>query len=77
MVDLEDISTVCYPPSLSDTIKITLEEITMAILKLKPNKAPRVNKIPNRFLRQVLEVFLPHFTHLFQACINYGYHPKF
>ena len=57
-------------------MKITPEEVTAAILKPKPNKAPGVNKILNRFLRQILKVFLPHFTHLFQVCINYGYHPK-
>lgn len=42
----------------------------------RPDKAPGISKIPSRFLGQVLEVFLPHFTHIFQACVNIGYHPK-
>lgn len=75
-VEIENISTVHYPSPPLDTMKITQEEVAAAIRKPKPDKAPGVNKIPNRFLRQVLEIFLPHFTRLFQACINYGYPPK-
>lgn len=57
-------------------MNITSKEVKSAIQRLKPDKAPGIDKIPNRFLKQVLEVFLPHFTHLFQACVNIGYHPK-
>lgn len=48
----------------------------MAILKLKPDKASKINKISNRFLKQVLEVFLLYFIHLFQICINLKYYSK-
>lgn len=76
MVDLEDISMAYYFASLLNSMKFTLKEVAAAIQKPKPNKAPGMNKILNRFLRQVLKVFLPHFAHLFQACINHRYHPK-
>lgn len=55
---------------------ITLEEVKSATQQSKLDKASGINKIPNRFLKQVLKVFLPYFKHLFQACINIEYHPK-
>lgn len=45
-------------------------------IRPQPDKAPGINKIPSRILTQVLEVLLPHFTHLFQSCVNSGYHSK-
>lgn len=76
MTDLEDISIALYPTPLPLAMDITPEEAEPAIRRPKTDKAPGVNRILNRFLRQVLEVFLPHFTHLFQECADLGYHPK-
>ena len=42
----------------------------------KPGKVSGVYRFPNRFLRQVFEGFLLHFTHLFQACVDLGYRPR-
>ncbi len=47
-----------------------------AIFRPKPDKAPGVDGLPNRFLRLVTEKLLPKFRHLFQACVEVGYHPR-
>lgn len=73
---LEDMSTAHYPAPWQSSTKVTPEEIETAIRRPKSDKAPGVNGIPSRFLKQTLEVFLPHYTRLFQACIDLGYHPK-
>ena len=76
VADLEDIGTAQYPIPLQLPELITPEEVQAAIHRPNPDKAPGINGLPNHFLRHVLDTFLPHFTHLFQACINFGYHPK-
>ena len=73
---LEDIDAAHYLDPWQSNTQITPDEVKAAIQRPKPDKAPRVNGIPSRFLKQVLEVFLPHFVYLFQACIDLGYHPK-
>ena len=55
---------------------VTPKEVPGAIYRPNPDKAPGINGLPNQFLRLVLEVFLPHFTYFFQACIDLEYYPK-
>ena len=73
---MENINIAHYPTSWQSSTKITPEEVKIAIQHPKSDKALGVNGIPSRFLKQVLEVFLPHFTCLFQACLNLGYYFK-
>ena len=50
----------------------------MAIIRgLKPDKAPGIDGIPNRMLQLVVKKWGAYFTHLFQACVNLNYHPKY
>ena len=52
------------------------EEVTAIIKGMKPDKAPGVDRIPNSMLQMVLGEWSSYFTHLFQACITLGYHPR-
>lgn len=74
--DFKNIATAQYPIPLSLVTVVISKEVKSVIRWPKSDKAPGINKIPSRFLRQVLKVFLPHFTHLFQTCVDFGYHPK-
>ena len=76
IADLDDIAMSQYPTLLQSSKTITLEEVYAAIQKPNPDKALSFNRLPNWLFKMVLEVFLPHFMHLFQACINLGYHPE-
>ena len=79
-----------FPPprraELSDTIgyeypeaiecpEITLNEITRAIRRAAPNKAPGVDGITNKVLHQTLDLLLPRLHRLFNACLHLGYCP--
>ena len=74
--NLEDIISAYYPTPWQLSMIITPEEVKAAVQHLKPDKTSRINRIPSRFLNQILKVFLPEFMCLFQACINLGYHFK-
>ena len=52
------------------------EEVRKAIWKPRQDKAPGVNRHPNRLLRAVYEGLKEQFRHLFQACYDLGYHPR-
>ena len=42
-----------------------------------PDKAPSVDGMSNRMLQLVVREWGAYFTHLFQACVNLNYHPKY
>lgn len=72
--DLEDIQGFQYDAPLVTNMEVTEKEVHEAINRPKPDKAPGIDGIPNRFLRMVVGKLLPSFTHLFQACLRVGYH---
>ncbi len=74
--DISDILEAEYPSPLRISSQITEEEVRKAIFRPKPDKAPGVDGLPNRFLRLVTEKLLPKFRYLFQACVEVGYHPR-
>ncbi len=74
--DLADIPGTIYPPPLTMDEVITEEEIRRAIFRPKPDKAPGVDGMPNRFLRLIAGELITKFRHLFQACVKLGYHPR-
>ena len=49
--NLEDITNYNYPPSLSTTNTISLEEVSSLFFKIKTKSAPGIDKIPNSFLK--------------------------
>ena len=76
VADLENITTTQYLMPLQSLKVVTPEKVQAAIYRPNSDKAPSINRFPNWFLKLILEVFLPYFTHLFQACIDLGYHPE-
>lgn len=74
--DLADLITAQYPPEMSDKGEITLGEVEYAIRKPPADKAPGKSGIPNRILQMGIEEIAPVASHLFNACITQGYHPK-
>lgn len=74
--DLNNIASVQYLTPFQSSRVVTLEEVQATIYQPNLDKASDINEISNRLLRQILQVFLPHFTHFFQTCIDVRYHPK-
>lgn len=72
--DLDGKASAKYPILLPSAVDMTLEEVESG--RSKPDNAPEISRIANRGFRLVLEVFPPLVTHLFQACINLGHHPR-
>lgn len=72
--DLTDIETMNYSFSISMKDLVSKEEVVRAVMRSKPDKASKINGIPNRFLRMVLEELKTTITHLFRACLKLGYH---
>ena len=73
---LKNLNTAYYSTFWQSIIKITPKEVKTAIQCFKPDKAPKVDEILSRFLKQVLEIFFPYFTCFFQACLDPRYHLK-
>ena len=74
--DLTDIETMNYPPPIPMKDLVSEEEVVRAVMRSKPDKAPGINGIPNRFLRMVLKELKTTITNLFRACLKLGYHPR-
>ena len=74
--DLRDIDGTIYPEPLLMEEVIAEQEVRRAIRRPKPDKAPGIDGILNRFLRIVLDGLISAFTNLFQAYIRTGYHPR-
>lgn len=74
--DLTDTQGAVYPTPLAMTDILTEGEVRKAIFRPKPDKAPGIDGMPNRFLRQITGALISKITHLFQACLKTGYHPR-
>lgn len=72
--DLSDTIGYEYPEAI-ECPEITLNEITQAIRRAAPNKAPGVDGITNKILHQTLDILLPSLHRLFNACLHLGYCP--
>lgn len=72
----KDINTAHYPVFWQPSTKLTSEKVKTAIQRFKLDKTSRINGISSRFFKQVLEVFLFHFTCFFQTCIDLEYCSK-
>jgi hypothetical protein len=74
--DLSDIPSFVYPPEKISPSAITLEEITSALSKAKPHKAPGPYGIPVFILKLLGRPLLEHLQALIQACPNFSHHPS-
>jgi len=75
--DLSDIVGTRYPDPLETSSQVQRAEINKAIWHPAPDKAPGITKIPNRFLRLLTGTeVMASIVHLFQACLDLGYHPR-
>jgi len=73
--DLTDLEGYRYPPSVTWDL-IQAHEISNAIKRAAPNKAPGTDGTPNGVLKVALPVILPLLLPLYNACWTLGYHPK-
>jgi hypothetical protein len=71
--DLSDTQDATYPRELPSPRLISEEELGKIIRSLKPLKAHGPIKI--NALQQSLQEMLSRFTHIFNACVQFGYHP--
>ena len=55
---------------------ITDKEIKNVIFKLVLDKTPGTDGIPNRVLKKITSIILPHFYKLFNDCFNLAYYPR-
>ena len=74
--DLTDIHQAIYPPPLAGWENFELDEVKRAIIRPPQDKAPGPSQIPSRVLRLGLEEIAPTVHHLFETCLQIGYHPK-
>jgi exonuclease III len=74
-VDLSDIEGFIYPGELKTLDKISLEEVETAAARLKPDKTPGPDGIPNRVIKLVCAQKGEEIARLFTACLRLGYHP--
>jgi hypothetical protein len=72
--DLSDIPSFVYPPEKVSSATITVEEITSALSKAKPHKAPSSDGIPISVLKLLGRPLLEYLQALFQACFAVSYH---
>lgn len=86
-VDLSDMRGFAYPEPLSEGPdwdhtgpitpgRITIEEVTKAIRRPKADKAPGVSQITSRVLQASIDELAQPLAHLFNACLELGYHPR-
>lgn len=73
--DLADIAGHVYPPELSVSQEVTTDNILGILKTIAPDKAPRSDSIPNRFLRECRDVLAEPLAKLFQDCLQRSYHP--
>lgn len=55
---------------------ITEKETELAIFKPALDEAPGTDGIPNRVLRAIVSLILPHLYRLFKSCLNLAYYPR-
>ena len=66
--DLSDIPYYRYPNPLNTEERLSIEEIQYAYLRTKPDKAPGLDKIPNRVIHLLARNRIALIERLFQAC---------
>ncbi|SLM39698.1 Reverse transcriptase domain [Lasallia pustulata] len=74
--NLSDMESCQYLPPLSISNDVTADDIRTELRKLKPDKAPGPDNIPNKVLKLAQEELTPLLTAITQACYSVGYHPK-
>ena len=72
--DLSDTQGFEYEQGF-DTGNITMHEIHQSILMAISDKAPGEDGIPNRILKSIIDLILPHLYVIFNACLSTGYCP--
>jgi hypothetical protein len=72
---LSDIPNAFYPPEMPSPMSISEEEISSVIKKLHPFKAAGSDGIPFFILKFLGSPLVSFLKPLFQACIDYSYHP--
>jgi hypothetical protein len=74
--DTTDISAnTIYPESVPCNTNITMQQVTEAIEKLAPNKAPGPDEISNCVLKKMFPIIKHHLKILAQASLNNGHFP--
>jgi hypothetical protein len=68
--DLRDLEGYSYPERVFIPKRLAEDEGLKVIKKLANNKAPGLDKIPNRILKRVAGVVPALLTRIFQAYIN-------
>lgn len=66
--DLTDLNGFAYPTPLQMP-PITVHEVTRAIKRVAPGKAPGPDGIPNLVLQRTFPILGPFLTRLFNSCI--------
>ena len=74
--DLSDIEGSFYPTSPHCPMINTRSEVSKALHRLKPDKAPGPDGISNRVLKACAEKLVELLTPVFQACVTLSYHPR-
>ena len=74
--DLSDIPNAKYPKPVETNLNITITQVTRAINKLAPNKAPGPDEIPNHILKRCLTTLQHHILALAQQSMMTGHFPQ-
>ena len=75
-VDLDDIKGFRYSKQLPCQSKISEDDITRVIWRLKPDKAPGNDEITNRIVKLAVKTLGKQWARLFTACLLLGHHPQ-
>ena len=74
--DLRDLEGYSYPERVSIPKRLAENEALKVIKELANDKAPGLDRIPNRILKRAAGVAPALLTRIFQAYINQGVHPR-
>jgi hypothetical protein len=74
--DLSDIANASYPPEMPSPMSISEKDISSVIKKLHPFKAAGSDGIPFFVLKCLGSPLVSFLKPLFQAGIDYSYHPS-
>ena len=73
--DLSDIPSSTYPEPVTTDLGIQEQEVYDALRRVKANKAPGPDQIPNSILKAIKEWLVPRLATVFNAALRLGYHP--
>ena len=74
--DLSDIQGFTYPEPEESLMVISADEIAKAIARVKADKAPGPDGIPNRMLKALGTTLVERLLPIFNACATFAYHPR-